>query len=90
MIEEVMEAATGKWGLLALALVAFPGGRKFLRTAAKEVIRAGITVSERAQELAAEIKEEASDVVAEVKHERAQKNNSHDSQKHAKAGSGQS
>jgi hypothetical protein len=86
MIEEVMEAATGRWGLLALALVAFPGGRKFLRTAAKEVIRAGITVSERAQELAAEIKEEASDVVAEVRSERQQKNGSHeDSHKHAKA-----
>jgi hypothetical protein len=74
MIDKVLEAATGRWGLLAVALVALPGGRKFLRTAAKEVIRAGITVVDRAQELAAEIKEEASDVVAEVRSER-QKNN---------------
>lgn len=70
MIEELMEAATGRWGLIALVVLAMPGGRKMLRTVAKEAIRAGIVVTDRVKDLAAEIREEASDVVAEIQAER--------------------
>lgn len=72
-MEDILKALGGKWGLLAVAAVALPGGRKLLRSAAKEVIRAGLVVTENVKELAGEIKEEANDVVAEVKAERASK-----------------
>lgn len=71
MFKDIAELVTSKWGLAAIVLLAMPGGRKLLRSAAKEAIRAGITISEGVKDLAAEIKEEASDVVAEVKAERA-------------------
>ncbi len=82
MWEEVMERATGRWGLIAVVLLAMPGGRKFLRTAAKEVIRAGMVVSDRVKDMAAEIREEASDVVAEIQAERkdTQKKHAHKSE----------
>ncbi|MBX9694615.1 MAG: DUF5132 domain-containing protein [Cyanobacteria bacterium] len=70
MIDEIVKATTSRWGLAALVVLALPGGRKLLRQAAKEAVRAGITISEGVKDLAAEIKEEASDVVAEVKAER--------------------
>ena len=70
MWEDLMKAATGRWGLAAVVLLAMPGGRKFLRSAAKEAIRAGMVVSDRVKDLAAEIREEASDVVAEIQAER--------------------
>ncbi len=71
MIKDIAEIVASKWGIAAIVLLAMPGGRKLLRSAAKEAIRAGITISEGVKDLAAEIKEEASDVVAEVKAERA-------------------
>lgn len=71
MIEEVAKLATSRWGLAAAVLIAMPGGRKMLRTVAKEAVRAGLTVTENVKDLVAEIQEEASDVVAEVKAERA-------------------
>ena len=79
MFEDLMEAATGKWGLVAIVLLALPGGRKFLRAATKEAIRAGMVVTDRVKDLAAEIREEASDVVAEIQAERKdhQKKHSH-------------
>ena len=70
MLEDLFGAITGRWGILAVALVAFPGGRKFLRSAAKEIIRSGVVVADKMKGLASEIKEEASDVVAEVRAER--------------------
>ncbi len=70
MFEDLLKAVTGRWGLLAIAVVAFPGGRKFLRSATKEAIRAGVVAGDKIKELASEIKEEASDVVAEVRAER--------------------
>ena len=70
MFEDLLETVSGKWGLLALVLVVMPGGRKLLRTAAKETIRAGIIVTDRVKDLAAEIREEANDVVAEIQAER--------------------
>ncbi len=73
MLEEIWGLATSRWGLAAALLLAMPGGRKLLRSVAKETIRAGMTVSESVKDIAAEIKEEASDVVAEVKAERAEK-----------------
>jgi ABC-type sugar transport system substrate-binding protein len=72
MLEEIWEAATGRWGLVALALLFLPASRKAIKTVAKEAVKAGIAVSEGVQELVSEIKEEASDVVAEVKAERKQ------------------
>ena len=77
MLEELWELATGRWGLAALVLIALPGGRKALRTVAKEAIRAGLTVSEGAKDLYAEIKEEAADVVAEVQAERKNQHEKH-------------
>ena len=71
MFKDLLEGVTGKWGLLALVVLAMPSGRRFIRSAAKEAIRAGVTVGERVKEMAEEIKEEANDVVAEVRAERA-------------------
>ncbi|MCA9804324.1 MAG: DUF5132 domain-containing protein [Cyanobacteria bacterium HKST-UBA02] len=71
MLEEITKLASSRWGLAAVVLLAMPGGRKMLRTVAKEAVRAGLTVSENVKDLVAEIQEEASDVVAEVKAERA-------------------
>jgi hypothetical protein len=72
MFKDIWEAATGRWGLAAVVFLTLPGGRKMLKTVAKEAVRAGLTISEGVKDLAAEIKEEASDVVAEVKAERKQ------------------
>lgn len=79
-MEKIIELATSKWGLAAIVLFAMPGGRKMLRSAAKEAVKAGLTVSESVKDMVAEIKEEASDVVAEVKAERA-----HETKEKAKA-----
>jgi hypothetical protein len=70
MLDKVWEAATGKWGIIAVAILALPGGRNALRSAGKEVIRAGLVVNDKVKEIVAEVREEASDVVAEVKAER--------------------
>jgi hypothetical protein len=72
MFKDLWEAATGRWGLAAIILLAMPGSRKMVRTVAKEAVRAGLTVSESMKDLVAEIKEEADDVVAEIKAERKQ------------------
>jgi hypothetical protein len=74
MFEDLFGAVTGRWGILAIALVAFPGGRKFIRSATKEIIRTGVIVTDKVKDLASEIKEEASDVIAEV---RAEHGNGH-------------
>ena len=56
---------------------------KHLRHVAKEAIRAGLTISESAKDLVAEVKEEASDMVAEVRAERKHNNSEkHASEKH--------
>ena len=83
MIDKIWEAATGKWGLIAVVVLALPGGRHMLRGAGKEVIRAGLVVNDKVKEIVAEVREEASDVVAEVKAEREQ-NQKHE-KKHAHA-----
>lgn len=70
MFEDLLEAAFGPWGLAAVALVAFPGGRKLLRPVAKEAIRAGLIVSDKMKVLVAEVKEETQDILAEVNSER--------------------
>jgi hypothetical protein len=70
MLEEVMETALGPWGIAAAVLLLLPGSRKMARTVTKEVIRAGMTVTDNVKDLLAEVKEEASDVVAEVRAER--------------------
>ncbi|MBU6451810.1 MAG: hypothetical protein KGS72_08540 [Cyanobacteria bacterium REEB67] len=83
MLDKIWEAATGKWGIIAVAVLALPGGRQALRSAGKEIIRAGIVVNDKVKEIVAEVREEASDVVAEVKAEREQ-TQKHD-KKHEKA-----
>ena len=72
MFEKLWETVSGRWGLAAIVLLAIPDGRKALKSVAKEAIRAGLTISESAKDLIAEVKEEASDMVAEVKAERKQ------------------
>lgn len=61
------------WALGAVLLFGTTGGRKLVRTATKEVIRAGLVVSDRVKEIAAEVKEEADDLVAEVQAERKER-----------------
>ena len=78
MIEEIFEVFTGRWGIAALILFAFPGSRKVVRTVAKGVIRAGITATDQVKDMVAEVREEASDLMAEVQAERR------DRTKHAK------
>ena len=70
MLEELVEALTGPWGVAAVLLIATNGGRKMIRTAAKEVVKVGMVASEKAKEVMAEIQEEASDVIAEAQAER--------------------
>ena len=76
-MKELVEKLAGPWGIAALLLVATNGGRKMLRTAAKEVVKVGMVASEKAKEVMAEIQEEASDVIAEAQAER----NEHQHQK---------
>ncbi|MBI4534261.1 MAG: DUF5132 domain-containing protein [Candidatus Melainabacteria bacterium] len=78
MIEEIFEALTGRWGIAALILFAFPTSRKVVRTVAKGVIRAGITATDQVKDMVAEVREEASDLMAEVQAERRERT------KHAK------
>jgi hypothetical protein len=61
------------WTLAAILLLGTSGGRKLVKTASKEVIRAGLVASDKIKELVAEVKEEADDLVAEVQAERAGK-----------------
>lgn len=70
MFEEILETAMGPWGIAAAVLLLLPGSRKMVRTVTKEVIRAGITVTDNVKDLLSEVKEEASDVVAEVRAEK--------------------
>jgi hypothetical protein len=72
MLEEFWEILLSRWGVLGLgaALVISRQGRKFVRTAAKGALKAGICVSDACRELVAEVKEQGSDLVAEVQSER--------------------
>ena len=72
MFEELLEAVVpgGVWLAAGVALGAAFGER--LRPVAKEAIKLGMTVAERAQGSAAELYERAEDLIAEARHERAQ------------------
>lgn len=62
----------GPWGIAAIALIGATttdGGRKFLRTAAKNLIKAGLIVKDKSSTVIGELKEQVADVVAEVKAE---------------------
>ncbi|HEY9681778.1 MAG TPA: DUF5132 domain-containing protein [Oculatellaceae cyanobacterium] len=62
----------GPWGIAAIALIGATttdGGRKLLRAAAKNVIKAGIIAKEKGSAAIGEVKEQLADVVAEVKAE---------------------
>lgn len=72
MLEEILELATGRWGLLglgALAVIAGPG-KKVVRGALKEAVKAGMSVSDMTRELVAEVKEQGTDIISEVQAER--------------------
>lgn len=64
------DAIKSPWVLAAALLLGTNGGRKLLKTAGKEAIRAGLVVSDKVKEIVSEIKEEADDLVAEVQAER--------------------
>ncbi|MFN8551485.1 MAG: hypothetical protein U0103_08365 [Candidatus Obscuribacterales bacterium] len=85
MLEEIWGAATGKWGLLAVVLLASPAARKGLRSVAKEAVKAGLVVTDGVKDLVAEIKDEANDVVAEAKAERKNSDHKHEKQHAGKA-----
>lgn len=70
MFSDLKGALKSPWALAALLLFGTNGGRKLLKQAGKEAIRAGLVVSDKVKEIAAEIKEEADDLVAEVQTER--------------------
>ncbi len=62
----------GPWGIAAIALIGATttdGGRKFLRAAAKNLIKAGLIVKDKSSTVIGELKEQVADVVAEVKAE---------------------
>ena len=62
MFEAIWKGLSGRWGILALLVVASPTGRKFAKTAAKEIVRATIIAGEKVKELTAEIREEGGEL----------------------------
>lgn len=70
MFADLKDAFRSPWALVGLLLVGTNGGRKLLKSASKEVVRAGLVVSDKMKEIVAEVKEEADDLVAEVQAER--------------------
>lgn len=85
MLDELWEVVVSRWGLLglgALLVVAGPG-RKYVRCAAKGVIKAGMSVSDSTREFLAELKEQGSDLVAEVQAERKEAAAEHEHQETA-------
>lgn len=71
---DLKDALKSPWTLAALLLFGTNTGRRMLKTASKEVIRAGLVVSDKVKEVVAEVKEEADDLVAEVQAERKTNN----------------
>jgi hypothetical protein len=67
---DVKDVIKSPWTLVAVLLFGTAGGRKLVKTATKEVVRAGLTVSDKVKEIVAEVKEETDDLVAEVQAER--------------------
>lgn len=63
-------ALKSPWTIAAVLLLGTNSGRKMLKSASKEVIKVGLTVSDKVKEIVAEVKEEADDLVAEVQEER--------------------
>lgn len=63
-------ALRSPWAIAAVLLFGTEGGRKLLKTAGKEAVKAGLIVSDKVKEIVAEVKEEADDLVAEVQAER--------------------
>ncbi len=63
-------ALRSPWAIAAVLLFGTEGGRKLLKTAGKEVVKAGLIVNDKVKEIVAEVKEEADDLVAEVQAER--------------------
>ncbi|HEY9712100.1 MAG TPA: hypothetical protein V6C72_01445 [Chroococcales cyanobacterium] len=74
MFQGLFRVLTGPIGVIGVLLVGTPGGRKLLKRASKEAIRAGVLVSEKAKELSQEIKDETAGLISEVKEERDGKN----------------
>jgi hypothetical protein len=70
MWSELKEAVKSPWLLAGFLILGTQGGRKLVRNATKEAVRAGLVVSDKVKEIVAEVKEEADDLVAEVQAER--------------------
>jgi hypothetical protein len=72
MVEELVEAFVpgGAWLAVGIALGAAFGER--LRPAAKTVLKAGMNLAERAQQVGLETMERGQDLVAEARYERDQ------------------
>lgn len=70
MLEAIWKGLTGRWGFLILVVAATPTGRKFAKTAAKEIVRAGVIAGEKVKEITAELREEGSDMLAELREEK--------------------
>lgn len=67
---DLKDAIRSPWALAAVLLFGTAGGRKLVKSASKEVIKAGLVVSDKVKEIVAEVREEADDLVAEVQAER--------------------
>lgn len=75
MWSELKDAVKSPWLLAGFLLFGTQGGRKLVRNATKEAVRAGLVVSDKVKEIVAEVKEEADDLVAEVQAERKEDKN---------------
>ena len=69
MIEELGEVLLGPWGIGAVIVLATQPGKKFLRKAAKAVVKAGYDGKEFAVEARDRINEYKSELVSEIKAE---------------------
>jgi len=77
MFEELAELVLSPLGLVLLVILGAgrtEEGRKAMRKAAKNAVKAGYYLRERGNELVDEVREQTSDMVAEVKAEIAQGN----------------
>ena len=71
MLDEVFESLLSPLGLglLAIFMVGTQTGRRLLRRGAKEALKAGYIVSERACDMVTEFSEEAADMLEEAREE---------------------
>jgi hypothetical protein len=76
MLEDLLEAFTGTWGLVAVVVCSAlftENGRRVSRKLAKGAIRMGYSAAEAGGHMIAQLKEEVSDIVSEAEHENENK-----------------